>query len=480
MPNESQCIEYKESWNDDYLKWICGFANAQGGTLYIGLDDMGKIVGLKNAKKLMEDIPNKVRDILGIIVDVNLHSEIGKEYIEIIVNKYPYGISYKGEYHYRTGSTKQILKGSALIRFLLQRQGVTWDSITVPEVSIKDFREDSFSIFRELALARNRLSEEDLALDNLQLLEKLDLIEDGLFRKAAILLFHHNAEKWAPGAYIRIGYFPRPGEIEYQDEVHGSLLEQATKAVDLIFLKYLKARITFRKWYRSETYPVPPNALKEAIYNSIIHRDYSSVNPILIKVYHDKIFIGNCGYLPTNWTVDNLFEPHNSVPFNPYIARTFYRTGMIETWGRGIEKMVNGCVEEKVPLPRYVAFPGDINIIFSFTPEYVRWSETVDMRTQPGTVAGPSSGPNLDSLTEVQIKILTELSQKSDITQRELASNTGLARSTIINNIATLKNYGILIRIGSSQKGHWQIVDSFLDTDTNDQDTTKKMGKANG
>lgn len=54
---ESQNVEYKESWRDEYLKWVCGFANAQGGIIYIGIDDAGNVVGLKNIKKLMEDIP---------------------------------------------------------------------------------------------------------------------------------------------------------------------------------------------------------------------------------------------------------------------------------------------------------------------------------------------------------------------------------------------------------------------------------------
>nr|WP_300793936.1 RNA-binding domain-containing protein [uncultured Bacteroides sp.] len=71
MNTESQNIEFKESWRDDYLKWICGFANAQGGILYIGIKDNGDICGVQDAKKLMEDIPNKVRDMLGILVDVN-------------------------------------------------------------------------------------------------------------------------------------------------------------------------------------------------------------------------------------------------------------------------------------------------------------------------------------------------------------------------------------------------------------------------
>ena len=75
---ESQNIEYKESWRDEYLKWICGFANAQGGTIYIGTDDDGNVIGLKNSKALLEDIPNKVLTVLGIIVDVNLLQKDGK------------------------------------------------------------------------------------------------------------------------------------------------------------------------------------------------------------------------------------------------------------------------------------------------------------------------------------------------------------------------------------------------------------------
>ena len=80
---ESQNIEYKESWRDEYLKWLCGFANAQGGTIYIGVDDAGNVVGVKDVKKLMEDIPNKIREALGLLVDVNLLSVDSKEYMKI-------------------------------------------------------------------------------------------------------------------------------------------------------------------------------------------------------------------------------------------------------------------------------------------------------------------------------------------------------------------------------------------------------------
>lgn len=82
---ESQNIEWKESWRDDYLKWICGFANAQGGRIYIGMRDDGTVIGVRDSKKLLEDIPNKIQNKLGIIADVNLLTESGLDYIEIVL-----------------------------------------------------------------------------------------------------------------------------------------------------------------------------------------------------------------------------------------------------------------------------------------------------------------------------------------------------------------------------------------------------------
>lgn len=87
---EHQNIEWKESWHNDYFKWICGFANAQGGTLFIGIDDKGNNKQLVNAKKLLENLPNQVRDLLGLMVDVNLNKTNGDDYLEIVVEPYPF------------------------------------------------------------------------------------------------------------------------------------------------------------------------------------------------------------------------------------------------------------------------------------------------------------------------------------------------------------------------------------------------------
>jgi len=128
MP-EHQNIEYKSSWHDDYLKWICGFANAQGGTIYIGKDDSGKVIGLSDYKALMDEIPNKIRNNMGIMVEVNLLESKGLNYIEIITPPYSVPISLRGRYYYRSGSTKQELISAALNEFLLKKSGKTWDDV---------------------------------------------------------------------------------------------------------------------------------------------------------------------------------------------------------------------------------------------------------------------------------------------------------------------------------------------------------------
>jgi hypothetical protein len=117
LNQESQHTEWKETWRDDHLRWVCGFANAQGGRLLLGVNDKGQVVGLPDAAKLLEDLPNKVRDLLGIVVDVNLHTEGDSHYIEVVVQSYPNPISYRAHYCMRSGSTLHELKGAALNRF---------------------------------------------------------------------------------------------------------------------------------------------------------------------------------------------------------------------------------------------------------------------------------------------------------------------------------------------------------------------------
>jgi ATP-dependent DNA helicase RecG len=220
---EDQHIEWKESWRDEYLKWICGFANAEGGVLVIGRNDKGMTVGLVNAARLLEDIPNKVRDILGIMVKVNLCEKAGKEFLEIEVEPYPYPVSYKGEYHFRSGSTKQELKGAALDKFLLRKQGRHWDAVPVPGVTAKSLDRQALKHFLERAAQSKRLTPEILRENESGLVDKLHLWDGNYLKRAALLLFHPDPERFVTGAYIKIGRFQTNSELLYHDEIHGDL-----------------------------------------------------------------------------------------------------------------------------------------------------------------------------------------------------------------------------------------------------------------
>ena len=352
MP-ETQNIEYKTTWRDEYLKWICGFANAKGGKIYIGKDDNGNVVGVANAKKLLKDIPNKTKDILGIIVDVNIHTTTEGEYLEIIIEDYPYPVNYKGQYHYRSGSTKQELKGVALDKFMLQKKGKKWDGVPVPNVSVSDLKEDTFDFFRKRALKSKRIEEDVLTDSNEHLIENLQLKEHDFLKRASILLFHPNPENFVTGSYIKIGFFESDSELMYQDEIHGNIFEQIEKTMDLLFTKYIKANISYEDIQRVETYEYPKEAVREALLNAVIHKDYSGNTPIQISVYKDKIMVWNEGQLPENWTIETLTKKHSSKPYNPDIANAVFRCGYIESWGRGTIKIIENCKEAGLPTPSY-------------------------------------------------------------------------------------------------------------------------------
>src|SRR5690554_4802844 len=134
---ESQNIECKSSWQDEYLKEICAFANAIGGKIYVGIDDKGKVVGLLNSKKLMEDLPNKIRNAMGIICDIQLQEKESKNYISIEVHPYSVPVSLKGRFYYRSGSTTLELTGVELSEFLIKKAGKTWDDMIEERATVE-------------------------------------------------------------------------------------------------------------------------------------------------------------------------------------------------------------------------------------------------------------------------------------------------------------------------------------------------------
>ncbi len=430
--SESQSIEYKQSWRDEYLKWICGFANANGGSIFIGKDDNGNVVGLADAKRLLEEIPNKVRDVLGILVDVNLQTTAQGDFIEIIVEGHPYPVNYKGQYHYRSGSTKQELIGTALDKFLLHKKGKRWDGVPVPKISVKDLKQEAFDFFRKRAFKSQRIEEAVLTDSDEHLLENLQLKENDFLKRAAILLFHSNPENFVTGSYIKIGYFEADDDLRFQDEIHGCLFEQIEKTMDLLFTKYIKALISYDGINRVETYEYPKDAVREALLNAIAHKDYSGGVPIQISVYFNKIFIWNEGQLPEDWTVQNLMEKHASRPYNPDIANALFRSGYIESWGRGTIKIIRACKLARIPEPIFNYNSSDFSVEFRKDIYNEEFLQSLN-------------------LNDRQVKAVLFAKVNGRITNSEYQTLNNCSRNTASNHLAELVEKDLLKPSG--QKG---------------------------
>lgn len=438
---EDQNVEYKESWRDEYLKWICGFANAQGGKIFIGVADSGEITGIENAEKLLEEIPNKVRDILGVMIDVNMLRKDEKVYLEIVVDPYPNPVNYKGQYHYRSGSTKQELKGVALDKFLLQKYGKHWDGVPVTRFKLDDLSDQAFALFRKLAAKSKRVAPDILKESNLNLLEKMKLVEDGALKRAAVLLFHPDPEVLVTGAYVKIGFFNADHELLYQDTVYGHLFEQVEKTMDLLLTKYQKAIISYERISRIETYLFPGEALREAVLNAITLKDYASCIPIQISVYEDKIMLWNQGYLPATWTLEKLLEKHSSEPYNPDIASAFFHAGHIESWGQGILKIFKECKMENKPEP-------------VFTYDAPGFTVTLDSGLEK--TSGKTSGKTSEKTSE---KIIMHLRENPNITIKELAEILDRSTRSVELQLQKLRSSGKILRIGGDKGGYWSVID---------------------
>lgn len=130
-------LELKSDWSDECLRSLCAFANADGGKLILGIDDEGKILGAKNSKKLLEDIPNKINNHLGIIPKVTLNFTDGKEIISIEIPQASSQVSYRSKFYVRSGSTNQELNGDDLIRFLYSKNRISWEGIPEEKALLK-------------------------------------------------------------------------------------------------------------------------------------------------------------------------------------------------------------------------------------------------------------------------------------------------------------------------------------------------------
>lgn len=471
---EDQHIEFKQSWRDEYLQYICGFANAQGGTLYIGIDDKGEVCGIKNAHTLLENLPNQINQTMGLLAQVDLHVDEEKEYISIHVEPSDQAISYRGKFYYRSGSTLQEMNGVALTDFLFRKNNTTWDQSIVEEATLNELDAESVDYFVRKAVDAQRLDASAKELSHIQLLRKLKLVnhEDQL-TMAALLLFGKDIEKWNLMASFRIGRFQQSqANLLFQDNIVCPLIHMPERVLWTLRSRYLVAPIHYEGLQRVEPLEIPEDALREMVCNAIVHKNYLGPH-IQMRVWDDKIELWNFGELPYNYTIEKLLQTHESYPRNPLIAQIFYLAGLIEQWGRGYEKIHDAFVREHLMQPTFEQARGGILVTIpreKFIAIQTGKSIGAELSTTPDDQTSQKSvQKSVQKSTEKQQAIYDLIKNKGSIEPlneplNELLNTERIALlldipySTAKRIVKDLEKKGLIVRVGSKKNGYWEIL----------------------
>lgn len=429
---ETQNVEFKSGWRDEYLKVICAFSNSDGGVLFIGLNDYGKPTGVKNLRKLLEDLPNKIRNKLGVTASVEVEHRDETDIIKITVEPQAVAVSYNGKYYLRSGSNNFELKGNELIEFLLKKRGKSWDEIIENGADFGDINQDTVEEFKKYA--RDRVPSVLIEKDYKMILKKLGLVEGNKLKRAALLLFGKNPQAFHLSAYLKIGKFLSETDILTSDLVKGNLFEQLDNALEILRTKYLLSKIKFEGIHRREILEYPYKALRESIINALIHRDYLGSSTIQVRVYSDRITFLNEGKLPPEVPLEKLKSEHLSIPRNKLLADVFYKAGFIESWGRGTLEIVNRCLEQELPEPDFVEEYG----VFKTVLYKSKWNEEKLKKME---------------LNDRQINVISYLREKEKITNKEYQELNEISRATATRDLQELVEKKILEQLGIKGQG---------------------------
>jgi ATP-dependent DNA helicase RecG len=432
MP-EHQNIEWKESWRDEYLKWICAFANSQGGALVIGKRDDGSIKGIDNARRLLESLPNKFLQKLNLICDVNLRTEGDLEYLEIQVDPSISAVAFDGRYFKRTGSTTQLLTGQVLSDFLLKKSNRDWDAVIMESMTIDDIDSEAIEFFKKKAIEKGRIPSLTESTSTENILRNLGLMnEDDQLTRAAILLFGKKPLDVDLSAYLKIGKFGTSGaDLIIHDDIESDAFRLADRALEILDAKYILSPISYKGLSRIETPEFPYEAIREILFNAIIHREYRST-PVSVRIYPDRLRIWNIGILPDGVTLEGLKEDHESRPRNRLMAKAFYMGGHIESWGRGTIKIIEECEKYGLPEPKIEETEGGVAVTLYKNKTAPEFLSTLD-------------------LNDRQLKAIEYLKEKGEMTTSFYQEKMEISYRSAIRDLKQLVDLEVLEKLGENK-----------------------------
>lgn len=336
-----QTSDQKKKWKNKHMRTVCAFANSYGGRLVIGNADSFLP---EEAIDLSRNIYKKISDVLDIHPHVRPIENKGRDCVAMDIKPSPEPVSLNGLYYRRIGKVDRELVGDDLENFILLRDRRARLGLLVPGAVVKDLDKNAVNNFRSLAKIPKKI-------DNAKLMQSMNLMQKDLLKGSAVVMFHSDPSKFIVAPDIRIGKFSSSGLMGEMDIISGPAFLQSKKAMDVLSSKYIT----------NKEYPM--DAIEEAIINAIAHKDYSTGDPIRIRVYKKRITISNSGGLNKKDLPTSV--EGRSRPANPAVADIFVRAGKMRLMGTGIPNMNAACLKSGISDVLIEASKDDFAITFS-------------------------------------------------------------------------------------------------------------------
>lgn len=435
---ESESIELKRMYIDDIRKEVIAMANGSGGTIYVGIDDDGSIAGLENCDEIIQRISNTVRDSIKPDITLFLHYDIqlvdDKEIVAVSVqsgtNK-PYYLSAKGlrpeGVYVRQGTSSVPASDAAIRQMIKETDGDNYEDMrSLNQVLTFD---DANKVFAQQKI--------EFGIPQMQTLGLIS--QDGLYTNLGLLLSDQCPH------IIKAATFNGTDQQEFQDrkEFTGSILKQLNDAYDYLALRN-QNRASFEGLFRIDQKDYPEVALREALLNAIVHRDYSYSAGTLLSVYSDRIELVSIGGLAHGIALEDVLLGL-SVCRNQKLANIFYRLSLIEAYGTGMKKINNAYSESPVK-PGIMATGNAFKITLPKINSYK---------------AAPGLSKSMDQMKETAT-ILGFINEHGSITRLQLESLLEMKTATAIRTLKKLTESNVITPVGRGKNTRYVAAKDFF------------------
>jgi len=433
---EGLSVEFKEKYSSKIVKDIVAFANAKGGNIFIGVKDNGEIMGQKLTNKMRAEIIDLARKCEPSI-QIKKIQHLGKIVVVSVSSgdEKPYSCS--SGYYRRLDAVTQKMTQKEIRLVYKNTENAPFEERINNNISWRAISNEKIkTFFKEADIAVKRIIKQDV-------LSSLNLVKERSIKNAGVLLFAEKPRDIIPQCQMTLVAFKGKGRVSIYDrkDIEDDLLTQFNEAI--IFLqKHLNVRSEIKGVSRRDIYEIPIEALREAVANSIIHRDYNMRGTsIMVEVHEDRVVIRNPGRLPDGLKPNSLVNI--SVRRNEIIADMFDRMDKAERMGTGIERMRETVKAAGLPP---LKIESDLFFSITFQRPLYRLSEMRSSEIGSEKNSGISSE-----------KILRAISKDKHISAARLAEILKVTPRAVEKNIANLKAQGKLKRVGSAKSGYWKI-----------------------